>query len=423
MEYTLITLRETGSENRFLFFTEYRFPDEDSVPRSQEIRTKVTTGVEVSEVKFDMQAKRDGVATKDFTALIVSEYEMFEARLLKKGAGSGDRFCVIISGKDFRDFNTRYEESHGFGLMLWEEYSRQMGHTDGKNFIEKYVLGIESGTKEFQKLLHVRLGNLEPSQKSYKSFTAIVLEEAVFLLPGQEGSCSPVALYEECCRLGFGDKVTKTKLGEKGREKRGRVKFTFKGIARVVGSRIVVLTARRADITAKSKDLDVIPVEATKKELADGNALQIVRGRAWESVRDTQLCNQLIGSSYPKAAAPFVMKRTVQVVAEAWIRFGKEERKEREYFLIYLEPRDRDEMRELVFLKNSDVEMEGSSIDLVVMPKESSGGQRDLDSMEAVLKIKEPNYMLNSYQPRDNIWYLHGPVRGKTRLSAEKKQR
>ena len=118
------------------------------------------------------------------------------------------------------------------------------------------------------------------------------------------------------------------------------------------------------------------------------------------------------------------MRRTVQLVAEAWIGFGKEGKKEeREYFLIYLKARGEKEKGETVFLKNSEVEMEGSSIDLVVMPKESSGGQRDLDNMEAVLKIKEPTALLNSFQPTDKIWYLHGPVRGKSRLSADKKQR
>ena len=78
-------------------------------------------------------------------------------------------------------------------------------------------------------------------------------------------------------------------------------------------------------------------------------------------------------------------------------------------------------MTETVFLKNSKVEMEGSSIDLVVMPKDSSGGQGDLDRMEAVLKIKEHSPLLVHFT--DNVWYLHAPVRGKTRLSADKKQR
>ena len=419
MEYTLITLRETGSENRFLFFTEYRFPNEDAVPRSQEIRAEVTTEMPVSVVKFDMQAKRDGVATKDFTAFIVSEYDMFEQCLLK--AGSGDRASVIIAGRDFRVFNTRYEEKHGFGLMEWDEYSRQRGHTDGRYFIEKFVLGIEFGQKEFQKLLHVSFGALEPNQKYVKLFTAIVIEEAVFLLPGQENKCDPPARYFECCRLGFGDRLTKTKLGEKGREK--RVKFTFRG--RANPRRIVVLTARIVDLRAKTMDPDAVPVEATKKELAENKALQIFRGQVWGAVRDSQLCNQV--QSYDpkaKAGALFAMRRTVQLVAEAWIRFGKEEKKEeREYFLIYLKARGEKEKGETVFLKNSEVEMEGSNIDLVVMPKESSGGQRDLDNMEAVLKIKEPTALLNSFQPTDKIWYLHGPVRGKSRLSADKKQR
>ena len=119
-----------------------------------------------------------------------------------------------------------------------------------------------------------------------------------------------------------------------------------------------------------------------------------------------------------------MMRRSVQLVAEAWIRFGKEGKKEeREYFLIYLKPRGEKEKGETLFVKNSEVEMEGSNIDLVVMPKESSGGQGDLNKMEAVLKIKDPTPMLYSFQIRDKIWYLHGSVYGKTRLSADKKQR
>ena len=419
MEYTLITLRETGSENRYLFFTEYRFPNEDAVPRSQEIRAEVTSEEPVSVVRFNMQAKRDGVATKDFSALIVSEYEMFESGLLKRGAGNGDRVNVIIAGKKFRDFNTLYEERYGYGLMEWDEYSRQKGHTDGKYFIEKFVFGIESesGPKEFQKMLHVRFGALELMQRTYRPFTAIVTEDAVFLLPGQEDNSSPAALYWECYRLGFGDKLFKTKLGERGREK--RVKFFFKG--RGDPRRTVVLTAKIADIKAKSMDPDVIPVEATKKELAEGKALIIFRGNGWQAVRDSHFCNQLIGAADPKAALAFSMRRTVQLVAEAWIGFGKEGKEEREYFLIYLKPRGEKEKGETVFLKNSEVEMEGSNIDLVVMPKESSGGQEDLNKMEDVLKIKEPTAMLCSYT--DKIWFLHGPVRGKARVSADKKQR
>ena len=265
VEYTLITFRETGSENRYLFFTEYRFPNEDGVPRSQEIRAEVTTpqlaGRSVSVVKFNMQAKRDGVATKDFAALIVSEDDMFETGLLKRGAATGERVSVIIAGRDFRDFNTQYEERYGYGLMDWDEYSRQRGHTDGKYFIERFVFGIESesGPKEFRKLLHVRFGALERHQQNFKLFTAIVIEEAVFLLPGQgqEDNCSPAALYWECYRLYFGDRLTKTKLGEKGKEK--RVKFTFRGKADL--RRIVVLTARIADKWATTMDPDVIPVE------------------------------------------------------------------------------------------------------------------------------------------------------------------
>ena len=172
---------------------------------------------------------------------------------------------------------------------------------------------------------------------------------------------------------------------------------------------------------AKFSDSNVVPVEVTRQLLAQGKALQIIRHKAWEAFRESQMWINQLECNDPKTEKKhtFMMRRSIELVAEAWIKEGKKE--EREYFLIYLKRREREEMEETVFLKNSKVEMEGSSIDLVVMPKDSSGGQGDLDRMEAVLKIKEHSPLLVHFT--DNVWYLHAPVRGKTRLSADKKQR
>ena len=222
VEYTLITLRETGSETRHLFFTEFSFPNFEGVPIPQDIRVKIKTpepllgAAPVTVAEFVMQAKKDVMVTKDFSAAIVSDYDMFEADLLKKRV---NKVSVLILDENFKEFNSRYEEKYGVGLMDCNEYSRRKGDADGRHFIEKYVFGIESGFQEFQKLLDVGFGALEPNQKQPKCFTAVVLEGNVFLLPVRnEVSEAAEVFKEELKQRLFGDRLIKTKLDR-------RVKF------------------------------------------------------------------------------------------------------------------------------------------------------------------------------------------------------
>ena len=227
VEYTLITLRETGSETRYLFLTEFIFPNFDGVPIPQEIRVKIKTteptfGVSpVTVAEFVMQAKKDAEVEKDFCAVIVSDYDMFEADLLKKRVGdlTPPKVCVLILDENFKELNSRYEENYGVGLMDCVEYSRCKGDADGKHFIEKYVFGKESVSQEFRKLLVVSFGALTPNQNRQKCFTAVVLEGNVFLLPvrNEMSEAAEVFMAELQLRM-FGDLLVKTKLDK-------RVKF------------------------------------------------------------------------------------------------------------------------------------------------------------------------------------------------------
>ena len=153
-------------------------------------------------------------------------------------------------------------------------------------------------------------------------------------------------------------------------------------------------------------------------ELAAGHALQISRGNMWKDVWTYQLCH----GSYASDPNPSLMsmRRHVLFVAEAWIK--------REHFLIYLKPRAEMERAETVLVNNSDLEMEGSGIDLVVVPKELSTDK--LDKMEQVLKMKESSPVLYSYD-KDKYWSMarktdgtiDGSVSGKSRLTATPKDR
>ena len=114
------------------------------------------------------------------------------------------------------------------------------------------------------------------------------------------------------------------------------------------------------------------------------------------------------------------MRRHVLFVAEAWVK----QKEEKECFLIYLKPRAENERAETVVVKNSDLEMEGSGIDLVMVPKTMRLDR--LEKMEQVLKMKVSSPLLHSYSLADKMWCLDkycGSISGESRLTPDPKKR